>query len=67
MVRSSGHGSAPAARLRPVRSDCGPTIGRMLEFLLAFAAFALASRWLVAAAAGFGIPTVLLSLLTSLV
>ena len=39
----------------------------MLEFLLALAAFALASRWLLACAAGLGIPSVVVSLVTALV
>jgi len=39
----------------------------MVEFLLALAAAALASRWLLACAASLGIPSVVVSMLTMLV
>ncbi len=39
----------------------------MVEFLLALAAFALASQWLATVAATLGIPSVLLAMATALV
>jgi hypothetical protein len=37
----------------------------MLEFMLALAAFALASQWLASAAAALGVPTVFLTFVTA--